>query len=219
MAVIMRFIHIRLAEVSAVTPYPVSFNIQQPDKFDRAHVFVRLMIVILLSVLAGAFGWIAGVVYLGIPVLAAVLISQKGAERYLAEAGGSMTKWLRYIVAFYAYLALLTDKLPADDTSDYLTFEVRPSGTPTTGDAVLRIILALPSAIVLAVLWAVGAILGLVAAILILTQETYPAGIYGFLRGLMRWEARLLAYLASLVDAYPPFALDTEDEPSPPAPA
>jgi hypothetical protein len=30
-----------------------------------------------------------------------------------------------------------------------------------------------------------------------------------FLFGVVQWEARLLAYLASLVDEYPPFALET----------
>jgi hypothetical protein len=30
-----------------------------------------------------------------------------------------------------------------------------------------------------------------------------------FLLGIVRWEACLLAYLASLVDRYPPFSLET----------
>jgi hypothetical protein len=119
-----------------------------------------------------------------------------------------MTRWLSYVIAFYAYLALLTDKLPGDASND-VRFEVAPSGTPSVGNALLRLILAIPSAIVLALLWIVGLVLALIAAILILVQESYPSAIYDFLRGLMRWEARLLAYLASLVEAYPPFALDT----------
>ena len=32
--------------------------------------------------------------------------------------------------------------------------------------------------------------------------------------GVLRWQARLYAYLAGLVDAYPPFALDTGPETS-----
>jgi hypothetical protein len=197
-----------------MTEYPVHFDIRQPEKFDRAHVFIRLLILIILSALAGSFSW---VVYLGVPVLAAILISQKGPERYLAEAEGSITLWLRYIVAFYAYLALLTDKLPNEPTADYMRFEVTPGGSPSTGNAILRIILAIPSLIVLVILWIVGIVLGLIAAIMILVQESYPAGIYSFLRGLLRWEARLLGYMASLVEQYPPFAFDTGEEA--PAPA
>ena len=52
---------------------------------------------------------------------------------------------------------------------------------------------------------------------MILIQETYPGGIYNYLRGVLRWQARLLAYMASLVDEYPPFALDMESEGTAPA--
>jgi hypothetical protein len=60
----------------------------------------------------------------------------------------------------------------------------------------------------------VAFILWLVAAVYILFQESYPKGIYDFFRGFLRWEARLLGYHASLVDQYPPFALDTQPEPA-----
>ncbi|MFQ5473211.1 MAG: DUF4389 domain-containing protein, partial [Dehalococcoidia bacterium] len=39
-----------------------------------------------------------------------------------------------------------------------------------------------------------------------------PEGLYNFNLGVMRWEARLLAYHSSLVDPYPPFSLDTGQE-------
>ena len=193
-----------------MSDYGVTFDTSQPAKFDRAQIFLRVLIVIVLSLLAGAFGWVLAFVYLGVPVLAAVLISQKGPERYLAESGDSMTKWLRYIVSFYAYLSLLTDRLPAGDSvAEAVQFEVKTSGSPSTGNALLRIILAIPSAIVLGLLWFVGTILILIAAISVLINESYPSGIYEFLRGLNRWNARLLAYLACLVEPYPPFSLDT----------
>jgi hypothetical protein len=58
----------------------------------------------------------------------------------------------------------------------------------------------------------VAFVLAVVAAILILAQETYPKGIFDFQLGYMRWYARMLGYLASLVPQYPPFSLDTEHE-------
>jgi hypothetical protein len=192
--------------------YGVTFDTTRPASFDRAQIFLRLLILILLSVLAGAIGWIGGIIYLGIPVLAAVLISQKGPQRYLDEAGGDMVTWLRYIVGFYAYLSLLTDRFPTKDTDTGVRFEVRTSGTPSVGNALLRLILAIPSGLVLALLWLVGLVLMVIAAISVLINETYPQGIYDFLRGLNRWGARLSAYLASLVEPYPPFSLDTQAE-------
>jgi hypothetical protein len=152
-----------------------------------------------------------GLVYLGVPVLAAVLISQKGPERYLAESNDNITKWLGLIIGFYAYMSLLTDRLPAGDPpTQGVRFEVRPAGSPSAGNALLRLVLAIPSAIVLALLWLVGALLIVIAAISILANESYPSAIYDFLLGLNRWEARLLVYLASLVEEYPPFSLDTQ---------
>jgi hypothetical protein len=77
------------------------------------------------------------------------------------------------------------------------------------GSALLRILYAIPSLIVLALLGIAGAIVWVVSLVLILVSETYPESFWRFLHGLVGWEARLLAYLASLVDAYPPFSLET----------
>ncbi len=192
--------------------YPVTFDITQPEKFDRVQIAIRIGILIVLAILGGALGWIFGAMYIIIPVAAAILISQKGAERYLAESGESVVKWLRILIAIHAYLGLLTDKLANEDPNTILRFDVQPTGTPSAGQALLRIFLAIPHYIVLAVLGIVGFVLIIVAAIMILVQESYPAGIFNFLRGLLRWEARLYAYLASLVDGYPPFAIDTGPE-------
>jgi hypothetical protein len=198
--------------------YGATFDIAQPQKFDRVHIAIRLLIVIVLGILGGVIGWLYGAVYLAVPVAAAILISQRGAEQYLAGANQNMTKWLRYLLAFYVYMGLLTDRLPNEEPKETLHFEVATSGSPTAGSTLLRIILAIPSAIVLGLLGIVAGVLVLFAAIMILIQETYPEGVYNYLRGVVRWEARLLAYIASLVDEYPPFALDTQSEAPAPAP-
>jgi hypothetical protein len=198
--------------------YAATFDIAPPQKFDRVHIAIRVLIIIVMAILGGVLGWLYGAVYLAIPVAAAILISQRGAEGYLAGANDNMTRWIRYLLAFYAYMGLLTDRLPNEEPKETLHFEVKTGGSPTAGSALLRIILAIPSAFVLGLLGIVAFILMLVAAIMILVQETYPEGIYNYLRGVMRWEARLLAYIASLVDEYPPFALDMESEGTLPAP-
>ncbi len=197
--------------------YGATFEASQPAHYDRVQVALRIAIVIVLSVLGGALGWIHGIMYLGVPVLAAVLISQKGPERYIAESETTMTKWLRYIIGAYAYLCLLSDRLPDESAQQAVRFDVTPTGTPSVGQALLRIILAIPHIIILALLGIVAGLLTLIAAIMVLVQEKYPEGIYAFLRGYVRWHARLLAYMASLVDEYPPFAFDTGNDAMPPA--
>ena len=197
------------------TAYPVTFDVDRPEKFERPQVFLRILVAVILSILGGALGWIFSLVYLAVPVLAAIFISQKGPEKYLEEDGPRLAGWLRWVLAFYAYLGILTDRFPTEKPEEIVRFEVRTGGSPTVGSALLRLIYSIPSALVLAILSIVSAVIWVIAAIMVLVQENYPDGLYRFQLGILRWEARLLGYHASLVDAYPPFTLDTGAEPAP----
>jgi hypothetical protein len=190
-----------------VASYPVTFDLERPAKMARAHVFLRILILVLASWIAGSGGGL-GLVYLGFPVAAAILISQKGGDRYVAEDGERVTRWVAFVVGILAYLALLTDELPGGGRRP-VRLEIVRSGSPTVGSALLRILKGIPSAFVLALIGFVGWIVGLIAAISILLNESYPEGLWNFQRGVVRWEARLLAYLASLVEPYPPFSFDS----------
>ncbi len=196
--------------------YPVTFDIQPPERFQKPHVFIRILIVVILCLLAGAIGWFLGAVYLIFPVLAAIMISQKGAEQFLAESESNLTKWLRYVVAVYAYMGCLTDRLPNEEPTETFQLSVQPGGSPTAGSALLRIIYGIPSAIVLAIISLAFIVVLPVAVISILINETVPDWAYSFTRGYMRWEARLLAYMSSLVDEYPPFSFESGGAPAPP---
>lgn len=202
-----------------MTAYGATFDVDQQQSYDKTQVVIRIAVLIVLSILAGAVGWVFGLAYLVVPVAAAVLISQKGAATYFAESDSNMTKWLRWGIGVYAWLAMLTDKLPTSEGVSPARFEVTPAGEPTAGNVLLRIILAIPHAIVLGLLGIVAGILVIVAAIMVLINGTYPEGIFGFIRGYVRWDARMYAYLAGLVQEYPPFALDTGSESAPPAAA
>lgn len=198
--------------------YPVTFEVGRPERFERPHVFLRLLILIVISLVA-AFAWMVGLVYLALPVAAAAFVS-RDKERFHEEGGVQIRRVIHWIVAFDAYLSLLTDKIPMEEPPAAARFEVKPTGSPTTGSALMRLITTIPSALVLAALGFAAAITGIVAAVFILVREDYPDGLYAFHTGVVRWGARLLAYHGSLVDEYPPFDLDTStapeaDEPSP----
>jgi len=45
----------------------------------------------------------------------------------------------------------------------------------------------------------------------ILIDGKVPRTILAFQRGMLRWNARLWAYHASMVDEYPPFAFEATD--------
>jgi hypothetical protein len=192
------------------TEYPVTFGATRPEKFERPQIFLRILLWILLS-------WIVGLAYFVLPIAAAIYISQKGSQKFLEEDGPKMTGWVRWIMAFYAYLVIVTDRFPSEKAEELVKFEVRTSGTPTVGSALLRLIYSIPSAFVLGLLNVVSEVLWVIAAIMVLVQENYPDGIYNFQLGIMRWQARLLGYHASLVEQYPPFALDMGTEGTSPA--
>jgi hypothetical protein len=182
----------------------VTLELERPPVFQRAHVFLRIA----LLVVVGWLGHPWGLLWLVPPVIAAILVSQKGGRRYLDENGPMVTRVLNWILDLVAYLALLTDELPGR-AEHPVRLRVERGGSPSVGSASLRILYAIPSLIVLAILGFVGAIVWLTGVVLVLANERYPDSLWRFLLGLVRWEAHLLAYLASLVDEYPPFTLET----------
>ena len=192
--------------------YPASFDVDRPDKFERPHLVIRVLVAIILWVIAG---WILGLIYLVFPAIAAIFISQKGPQKFLEEDGPRMTGWLRWVLALYAYLFILTDRFPTEKPEEIIRFDVQTGGSPTVGSALLRLIYSIPSAFVLSLLGILSAVIWLIAAVMVLVQENYGDGLYDFQRAVLRWQARLLAYHSSLVEQYPPFALDTGPEPSP----
>ncbi len=182
---------------------PVTFDVERPAVFRRDHVLIRVVLLVVL-------GWVGhplGLLWLGVAAVAAILVSQKGGQRYMDEDGPRVTRGLNWILDLVAYVALLTDELPG--TGEHpVRFEVARSGSPTTRSALTRIVSAIPSVIVLAILWFVGSIVWVIAVVFVLVGESYPAGLWRFLFGIVRRQACLLAYLASLVGGYPTLALE-----------
>jgi hypothetical protein len=187
--------------------YPVTFDLERPAKMGRAQVLLRILLLVFVSWIAGSSGGL-GLVYLGFPVAAAILVSRKGGDRYLMEDGERVTGWIAFTVGVLAYVALLTDELPGSGRQP-VRITILKSGSPTVSSALLRIVTAIPSAFVLVLIGFVGWIVWLIAAISILLNERYPENLWNFQRGVVRWQARLLGYLASIVEPYPPFSFDT----------
>jgi hypothetical protein len=174
----------------------------------RAHVGLRIALFVLFSWLLGS-STSFGVTYLAFPVVAAVLIAQKGGQRFVAEDAQRMTIWLRFVSGLLAYLGLLSHELPTLARPTVI-LEMTPAGSPTVGSALLRILKGIPNAIVLAIFGCAGWVVWIIAAVAILIKEQYPVSLWNFQLGIVRWQVRLLAYLTSLVEPYPPFALDTD---------
>lgn len=184
----------------------VVFDVAQPERFGRGGVPLRV-VVLVLFIVPGSLNWLAALVYL--PITTAVLVRDKGRERFFEEDAGRVTDLLRWIIGIYAYFALLTDSLSLDAPDGAIRFDVEPAGAPTPRSALGRMVTSLPSALVFAVV-GLGALgVWLVANLLVLATGNYPKALYGYQRAVNRWQAHLLSYHSSLVDAYPPFRLST----------
>jgi hypothetical protein len=202
-----------LSNGGIMAPYPVFFAVSRPDKLEREALAWRILMLIVFSIAGISMGAVFALLYLALPVVSAMALSRRGPARFLVEDAPRLTRALRWVMGAYAYLMLLTDRLPSEN--DDVRFTIDPDAWPVAGRgptvtaALLRVIYSLPYALVLGILAMVSWFVWLVAALSILITENYPESLYGFQCGVLRWQARLLAYHTSLVDPYPPFSFDT----------
>jgi hypothetical protein len=183
----------------------VTFDVERPARFSRGAVPLRALI-LLIFFLPGSINWVASLFYL--PITTAVLVHQKGPNRFLDEDRERMTVLIGWIVGIYSYFAYLTDSLSLDAReATNIRFAVDPTGSPTPRSAVLRIGKTLPNVIVFGVFGIAALGVWLIAGLSILVTGNYPRALYAYQRGINRWQARLFSYHTSLVDDYPPFTL------------
>jgi uncharacterized protein DUF4389 len=117
--------------------------------------------------------------------------------------------YMRWRVRALAYMMLLEDRYPPFGDADYpssITI-VDPAGPRDRLTVGLRLLLGIPHFIVLFFLLIAWWITAIISWLLILITSEYPAGLYAFGVGVLRWLMRLEAYMLLLVDEYPPFSL------------
>jgi hypothetical protein len=191
-----------------MTTYPVHYNVKQPERFTRLQLLIRVVAFIALGVLGLSFGSVFAFAFLALPVYAASRLAYRDDARvYLDEDGPRVVKALHWLAALSAWAGLITDNLPSRQPEEAVSLRVEDTGVrPTAPSAIWRVLLGLPSALVLTLLYWIGAFVWLWAALSILVTERVGRGAFEYLVGLQRWTVRLLAYQASLVDEYPPFS-------------
>lgn len=189
--------------------YPVQITVMPPAHFDRIQLLLRLVIAVVLAWIGTTAGWLVCALYLALPVLAAVAISSLGSASYLASFAPRLWRVLAWLLQFSAFMALVTDRFPTGDGGD-IQINIRFTGRPTIGSSLARFLMSIPSGFVLGLLWIVSGVLWLIGAVIVLIGEPMPRSIFAFQCGVVRWQARLVAYHASLVEEYPPFSFESE---------
>lgn len=190
--------------------YPVLVEVTSPRVFERVQLLLRIALSVTLGWIGITEGWLALVLFGALPVIASIAVSSAGVAGFQTDVAPRMTRVLRWWLQFSAYMMLLVDRFPTGGDHP-VRVDIQVTGRPTPGTALLRLLVSIPSGLVLCFLSIVSGLFWFVAAIVILVGSPMPTFILGFQRGVLRWQARLLAYHASLVDEYPPFAFDSED--------
>jgi hypothetical protein len=190
--------------------YPVHLEVISPPRFDRIQLLLRIALGATLAWVGITAGWLGSLLYCMLPVIVALAVSSLGGERFAREVAPKLWRVLRWVMQLSAYLMLVTDRFPTAE-DDTVHIDLRFTGHPTIGAALARLVMSIPSAFVLVLLSVPSSLLWLIAAGLILLGGPMPASILAFQRGVLRWQVRLLAYHASLVEDYPPFAFETDN--------
>jgi len=118
--------------------------------------------------------------------------------------------YMRWRTKAGAYIALFRDEYPPFGEGDYpVTYAVSYPDQPRNRWSVgLRIFYLIPHAIVLFFLDIAWFVTSVIAWFVILFAGEYPAGLYTFGVGVMRWGVRVESYALLLRDEYPPFTLE-----------
>lgn len=191
-----------------MTYYPVHYAVEPPERFSRLQLALRVLAFLVIGAVGLSFGTVFLVIYLGLPVLAAVRIAARSdPAAYVREDGPRVLRGLRWLAAVSAWAGMIAERLPVHAPDETVTLTVEGEAHPTASAAAWRVVTGLPSALVLALLCWVGVFVWLWAVLSVLFAERVGHVAFDFLVGLQRWTVRLFAYQASLVDAYPPFSL------------
>ena len=201
--------------------YPVRFTVDYPDRpLNRISSFFRLFaaipILVVISLLtadsdawdtATKLGGIAsGLLFL--PLILMILFRRKY-PKWWFDWNFALQKFENRVTA---YILLLRDEYPSTDEDQAVHLELPYPDAATELNRWLPLVkwfLAIPHYLALIVLGVVGVVVVVVAWFVILFTGRYPAKLFAFVVGLLRWYNRVAAYAFLLVtDRYPPFRLN-----------
>src|SRR5437899_11730471 len=207
------------------TTYPVSFNVDYPDRaLDRLTSALRIIVAIpilaVLSLLTGAslhyvttnnttnetvtLATGGGVLFL--PLVLMIVFRQKY-PRWWFDWNLNL---LRFSTRVTAYLALLDDQYPSTDEEQavHLNLPYPDARQLNRWLPLVKWFLAIPHYVVLFFLAIASLVAIIVAWFAILFTVTSPRGLFDFVVGVLRWSNRVSGYAFLLVtDQYPPFRL------------
>ena len=207
--------------MEAGTSYPVQFDVEYPEReLDRLTTAFRIFMVIPIAIVLATLGgestayagdhWQAGATFGGLVTFSPLLLILFR-QKYPRWWFDWNLELLRFQNRVGAYLALLNDQYPSTDEHQSVRLELPYPDAKQDLNRWLPLVkwlLAIPHYIVLAFLWIAAFFVVVVGWFAILFTGRFPRGLFDFVVGVGRWNARVASYTTLLVtDRYPPFSL------------
>jgi len=187
--------------------YPVELQVDPPAAQNRLTVFFRIILAIPHLLIVSALQYVVGIT--GLIAWVIIVITGKCPAGLLRFNAG----YVRWGARTYGYVGLLTDKYPPFALEGDDQYPIRMNVQEELEGrnrltVFFRLILVIPHAIVLSVLGLVAYVVAIIAWFAALFTGSVPEGLHNFLAGVVRWWARVNAYIYLVVDEYPPFSLN-----------
>ena len=183
--------------------YPVTFDVAYPESPNRFLFLIRWLLavphVIVLNVLGALVGLATLVGFF------AILITKNYPDALWRFSVGVL-RWEQNVNAY----VLFHDRYPpfgmGEGGYEPVTFTVeKPEFNRWL--PLIKWLLLLPHIVILIALSVIALPATLALFLAVLFTGRYPRGLFDFLVGVGRWNARVTAYGTLLVDSYPPFSL------------
>lgn len=199
--------------------YPIHFEVQRPEHQSRLTNFpltigtiIRAILAIPHFIILYFLQIVAGIVYF----IATFAILFTG--RYPRGMYDFYASYLRWSYRVSCYVSHLYDDYPpfafgATDyplrlEADYPERSSRLLNFPFLW-FVIKGVLLIPHYIAIFFLTIAWLVILFISLFAILFTGSFPAGMHGFGVGVLRWAARITAYLYGLTDRYPPFSMSS----------
>jgi len=194
-----------MAEAAVPARYPVRLDVEYSEPRSRWKALLRLPLSVPVLIFSSL---LQGGVTLGI--WAAVLVGGR-IPRWLFEFQVGVNRWQARAVS---YLLLLTDEYPPFEGAYPVQYDVQyPERLSRWRLVIWKFITSIPHFIVLEVLALTLLVVVPIAWFAVLFTGRFPRGLHGYVAGILRWGARVQAYVLSLTDEFPPYSLSADAGP------
>ena len=185
--------------------YPVTLEVEYPEELSRWLIFVKWLLAIphfiILYILSVATNVITFVAFF-------IILFTKQYPRELFEFVVNVQRWSANLSA---YTSLMRDEYPP--------FSWEPGQYPVTYDVeypeelsrwliFIKWLLIIPHLFVILLLYIALSAVMIIAWFAILFTKRYPESLFQYALGVLRWQARVNAYINLQRDEYPPFSFD-----------